>query len=290
MLSPQTFTYAVGVQGRMRRTLIRTVETVTGRPRLQRLYFEYQRNPSRDESFWEAAVRKLELSLRFDRARLEAIPRRGPVVVVANHPFGVLDGIVISYLVSRVRPDFKVLTNSVLYRAEEIRPHLLPIDFSETRAALKVNLATRAAARDWVDRGGVLVAFPGGTVSTAPTWFGRAEDPAWKPFTAELILRSRATVVPIYFEGQNSRLFQMASQLSQTLRLSLLFKEVVRRIGSEMVIRVGRPVPYAAMVGSGDKAALVEDLRQRTYALGQVPSASLPGLKLRLMRMFGGRC
>ena len=274
MLTHSDFSYASAEQSPAQRALIRAVESFTGRPRLQRLYFEHRRNPRPDESFWSAAVRKLELRLRHDEAALRAIPASGPLVVVANHPFGVLDGIVIGYLVSQVRRDFRILTNSVLYRAEEIRPYLLPIDFSETRAALKTNLTTRAEARRLVAGGGAVVAFPGGTVSTAPSLLGRAVDPVWKPFTAELIIRSRATVVPVFFEGQNSRLFQIASQFSQTLRLSLIFKEVVRRIGSEVGVRIGPPLGFSELERLGDKTAMIDHLRSLTYRLGGIAQAT----------------
>ena len=187
-----------------------------------------QRFPRANESFWQAAVRSLALDVRYDAASLAAIPRTGPVVVVANHPYGVLDGIVIAWLISKVRSDFVVLTNAVLMRAPEVQGFILPIDFSETEEAMRTNLASRAAARAQLDRGGVVVVFPAGGVSTAPDKLGRkpAIDARWQPFVSQLIQRSKAAVVPVWFGGQNSRLFQIASHLSLTLRLSLIFHEV----------------------------------------------------------------
>ena len=137
-------------------------------------------------------------------------------MVVANHPYGVLDGIVISWLVSKVRSDFVVLTNAVLMRAPEVQGFILPIDFSETEEARKTNLASRAAARAQLEKGGVVVVFPAGAVSTAPDKLGRkpAVDGRWQPFVSQLIQRSKAAVVPVWFGGQNSRLFQIASHVS----------------------------------------------------------------------------
>ena len=192
------------------------------------------------ESFWDAAIRKLELKIVFNETELAKWPKTGPLVVVSNHPYGVLDGVVISHLVSKVRNDFRVLTNSVLYRAEEIREYLLPIDFAETEEALKTNLKSRAEAKAHLLKGGCLVIFPAGGVSTTPTvWHKRAIDTEWKTFTARLITQAKAPVAPVFFAGQNSRLFQVASHLSMTLRLSLIFKEVHDRIGSEVHVRVG---------------------------------------------------
>ena len=160
------------------------------------------------------------------------------MVVVANHPYGVLDGIVISWLVSKVRSDFVVLTNAVLMRAPEVQGFILPIDFSETEEAQRTNLASRAAARAQLEKGGVVVVFPAGAVSTAPDKLGRkpAVDGRWQPFVSQLIQRSKAAVVPIWFGGQNSRLFQIASHVSPTLRISLIFHEVRSRIGTSLPV------------------------------------------------------
>ena len=266
MIAERDFSYAADADSKLRRLVIRAIEKATGQPKLHRMYLDYLEN-ARHRDFWDEAVRRLELTVTFDQARLAQIPREGPVVFVANHPFGVLDGIVICHLVRKVRPDFKVLINSVLYRAPEIRDYMLPIDFAETREALATNLQSRALALKHLQAGGSLIVFPGGTVSTAEKPFGRALDPEWKPFTAKLIQHSDATVVPVFFPGQNSRAFQIVSQFSMTLRLSLLFKEVVDKIGSEIAVAIGKPVPAKKLAGFGDRKALIEHLRDATYAL-----------------------
>lgn len=262
------FSYATPEHTILKRLVIQLVERLSGQPRLKRLYMEHRLNPLPDEDFWSASVRKLQLNLVYDRARWNAVPKDGPLVIVANHPFGVLDGIIISYLTSQIRTRFKVLTNSVLFRAPEVQPFLLPIDFAETRAALATNLESRRQALQELSEGGAVVVFPGGTVSTATPPFGRAYDPDWKPFTSKLIVQARANVVPVFFEGQNSRLFQIASNVSQTARESLLFKEIARRIGSDVPIRIGQVLPYATLERYKDRKELIEYLRQVTYELG----------------------
>ena len=265
------FSYATKSDPAVKRGLIRLVEKATGQPRLKRLYVENQRYPRPSESFWQAAVRSLALDVRYDAAALANVPRTGPVVFVANHPYGVLDGIVISWLVEKVRPDFQVLTNAVLMRAHEVRSFVLPVDFSETPEALRTNLASRAAARARLDAGGAVVVFPAGGVSTAPDRLGRkpAIDARWQPFVGQLIQRSQATVVPIWFGGQNSRLFQIASHVSQTLRLSLIFHEVKARIGAELPVAIGAPIAFEAIAAIKDRQALADDLRARAYALAE---------------------
>lgn len=267
--SVDTFSYASPDDPRFKRMIIRLIERVTGQPYLKWLYDEHRAHPVPGESFWDAAIRKLELKIVFNADELARWPKTGPLVVVSNHPYGVLDGVVICHLVSRVRQDFRVLTNSVLYRAEEIREYLLPIDFSETDEALKTNIKSRAEAKAHLTKGGCLVIFPAGGVSTTPTvWHKRAIDTDWKTFTARLITQARAPVAPVFFAGQNSRLFQLASHVSMTLRLSLLFKEVHDRIGSEVHVRIGAPLPYDQLPPMDDRHAFMGALRSMTYALG----------------------
>ena len=265
----ETFSYAAPDDPRIRRLVIRAIERMTGQPYLRWLYEDFRAHPVVGESFWDSAIRRLELKLVYDESRLGDWPKQGPLVVVCNHPFGVLDGVVICHIVSKVRKDFLVLTNSVLYRAEEIRPFLLPIDFAETDEALKTNLDSRAKAKAHLMAGGCLVIFPAGGVSTTPTvWHKRAIDSDWKTFTARMIAQAHAPVVPVYFAGQNSRLFQFASHVSMTLRLSLLFKEVHDKIGSEIHVRIGDVIPYDRLATIKDRQAFMDHLKTMTYALG----------------------
>lgn len=272
------FSYSQAAETRMKRLLVHAVERVTGQPRLKRLYFENQKTPDPNESFWEAAIRLLRLRLHHPIDGRATIPAEGPLVFVANHPFGVVDGIVISHLVSQARADFKILTNSVLNRAPEVMPYILPVDFADTRQAVETNLETRRQAIALLKRGGALAVFPGGAVSTAyGKPFGKAVDPTWKPFTARVIQMSRATVIPMYFDGQNSRLFQIASNVSQTLRYALLFKEVRNKMGRTINVRIGEAIPYDDLAHMTDRQVMIAHLRELTYRLGQRPVAPPPG-------------
>ncbi|MGB0694285.1 MAG: lysophospholipid acyltransferase family protein [Rhodospirillaceae bacterium] len=272
-----TFSYAAESQNAAQRLLIRMIERSTGQPKLKRLYMHNRAHPEPGESFWDAALRLLRLRVKITTGSMDIIPAEGPAVIVANHPYGVLDGITLSWLVSQRRQDFQVLTNAVLRRAEEIRPWLLPIDFAPTREAQAINLDTRRAADRLLGDGGVLVVFPGGAVSyTAKPFTRQAADPVWKPFTAKLIEKHKPPIIPIYFHGQNSRLFQLASHVSMTLRLSLLFREVARRMDGEIALGIGQPIPVEELQACGGRQAMMDELRRRTYAVGLSPEKIPP--------------
>jgi putative hemolysin len=268
MQSVDHFSYADRHHHLVQRLAIRGIERMTGQPRLKRLYDEHRTSPALGEDFWHGAIRRLDLRVRYDEAALARVPVEGPLVVVANHPYGVLDGLVMGWLLAKRRQRFKILVHSVLYRVEAIREHLLPIDFKETEEALRTNLASRLEARAILKEGGCVAIFPGGTVSTSEKPFLSAVDPRWKPFTGQLVQSARATIVPVFFEGQNSRLFQLASQISTTLRLSLLFKEVAARMGTELGVRIGQPIAFEDLPTFPDRQAFADWLREQTYRLG----------------------
>jgi putative hemolysin len=263
------FSYADPSDPLWKRAAIGAVEVATGREKLKKLYLRKQREGWDGAGFFETAIRALSLDLRYDRDRLSAMPRLGPLVVVANHPFGVLDGIVMCALMERVRPDFRVLTNAVLLRAPEMREKMLPIDFTETPAAKRLSATSRGKAIEHIRGGGCVVIFPAGAVSTSPDAFGRAAaiDGPWTPYLARLVRAGEGPVVPIYFPGQNSRLFQVVSHISMTLRLSLFFHEVRRRIGSPFPVEIGEAIPYADLRPIGDKVRLLQTIRSRVVAL-----------------------
>jgi putative hemolysin len=267
------FSYADDNMPVLERHMVRAIEALTGQPRLARLYRDYQEQDVGLEDFWTAAIRRLALDVCCDESKLNEFPRAGPVVVVANHPYGVLDGIVLGWLASRIRSDFRILTNAVLYRAPEVRPWLLPIDFSATPEALRTNLASRKAAHKHLAEGGAVLVFPAGGVSTSPDRLGRrgAQDAPWQPFVGQLLQRHRAPVMPVYFHGQNSRMFQIASHLSLTLRLSLIFKEVCDRMGTTVEVAIGSLIPFEALEPLQDRLAMATELRRITYDLGKSP-------------------
>lgn len=250
-----------------RQIMIRAIERLTGQPRLQRMYDDYRRLRREDDDFWQSAIEWLRLTIRYDDGRLGAIPAEGPLIVVANHPYGVLDGIAVGYITSQVRRDFKLLAHATLGRAEPLRPYLIPIEFEGASSAVRTNVVAKRAALRHLAEGGAIVIFPAGRVSTAPRVFGRAVDAPWKLFAGKLIAASEATVVPMFFEGQNGLLFHLVSLFSEALREALLMREVARRVGADVTAHIGSPIPFAELLPWSDRQSLIDHLRELVYGL-----------------------
>lgn len=255
----------------MTRAFIRSVEKFTGQAKLRKLYEDRLDQSPQPGMFFEDAIRLLELNIDVKGGVLDDIePPEGPVIFIANHPYGVLDGIIFTWLTQQIRPDTKVMANSVLCRAPEARDHLLPVDFGGTREAMRTNLDTRKAALQLLKDDGALGLFPGGGVAASQKPFsGPAVDPHWSSFLAKLVRKSQATVIPVYFAGQNSRLFQIASHTSYPLRLALYFRETSRLMGKTIQVAVGRPVNGDELCELPDNEAITTKLRQVTFELAQ---------------------
>jgi putative hemolysin len=261
--------YANDTDPLLKRLVIHTVENLSGRNKYVEVY-----------KIWRAEVvgksdrvfsRMLELididlSVKGNWPPKDLPP--GPIVMVANHPYGIADGIAVLALAEQLGRPFKILINDQLLKVPEMRPYSLPISFEETREGLAINLATRNEALRLLKDGVTIVIFPGGGVATAPKGFGQAEDLPWKMFPAKLIQAAKASVLPVYFEGQNGRLFHLASRFSLTLRLSLLIREFCRLSGKTIFSSIGTIVPWEDIAPITDRKAILQYLYDTVFAMG----------------------
>jgi putative hemolysin len=273
--SGPVFTYAAPHHSWLRRTLIRTVERASGRARFERIYRNWQQGP-RDlaEPVFTSAIKALGVQTDVSAIDMARIPATGPLLVVANHPFGIVDGLLIGHLISTRRSDVKLICHSLLCQPHEARDVLLPIDFGTSAEARRTSAETRRRATEWLDQGHALIIFPAGGVSTAPTpTKSKATDPEWHPFIARLARRAGVKTLAMFVHGQNSRLFQMVSHFSYPLRVALIFHETKRVLRRPVKVAIADPVE---MGKAADKGDLVASLRERTYGLGPAggPSAS----------------
>ncbi len=235
------------------------------------MYDEIHREQVVGPQLWRAALDKLQITVDYDATALDDVPRRGPIVFVANHPFGIVDGLILCFLISRVREDFFLLVNAAVLPQPLIEQHFLPIDFKPTKAATKTNLSTKHLTTQRLLQGHALGIFPAGMVATAPTPWGTAHEMPWHTFVSRRIHEARCTVVPLYFHGQNSRRFQLASRLHPNIRLGLLMHEVVNKIGSRLRVEIGTPIPYSALQGCRQARDLIDHLRHSTLSMADGP-------------------
>lgn len=253
----------------LKRGVIRFLERMSGRDYFAPLYAEW-----RSKRLLEPGpiIRPMLSLIGVDleivaRQWPPAIAPGAPLVMVANHPYGILDGIAALALAEDLGRPFKVLINLELLKVPEIEPYSLPVDFRETPEALEQNLATRNEAIRLLREGTTIIVFPAGGVATAKHPFGRAVELPWKNFTARMVQAAKASVLPVYFEGQCGPLFHLASRVSMTLRLSMLIREFRRRVGSRLIARVGDVVPFEALTYGKDRRRLMGELYERVHAL-----------------------
>ena len=204
--------YAAPEDGRLKQAVIRTVERLSGQERAQRIYHGVKRGLGPESNVWAEAVRGLNVRVDYDAGQLAAVPRTGPLVVVANHPFGVVDGLVLCHLVSLVRPEFKVVAMSTLCRVPEVRDYVLPINFAATAEAVATSARSRREARALLKGGGCLIIFPGGAVSTTRGPFGPAVDADGHPFTGRLVMASSGVgAAPFSSRGRTAACFSSSA-------------------------------------------------------------------------------
>lgn len=259
------FSFANGEMGPVASGFIRAMEKVTGQPKIKKLYFDYVDDERPSELFWTDALERLNISYNLHNEAKAQIPRTGRLLIVANHPFGVIDGLVLCSMLSKIRDDYRIITHQVLRQAPAVMDKILPIDFAETPAALATNLNTRTEAQKFLKSGGAVIVFPAGGISLAPNFIGPAFDVEWKTFAAKLAQQQDTTVIPFFFHGRNSVLYQMARRMSVTLGYSLMFREICKQMNSEVHVTMRAPIQSDALSALTTRQEIIEFLRNRTY-------------------------
>jgi putative hemolysin len=220
------------------------------------------------QPFWPKAMKTMGIDIRTPAEQVARIPPTGPLVVVANHPHGLVDGMVMAELIGRVRTDYKILTRSLLTGIPEIAEFLIPVPFPHEDNARELGLEMRAECMAHLKAGGVIVLFPAGKVAHSETFFGPAIEAEWNPFTAKMVARSGATVLPIFFPGRNTRMYQIANRLSATLRQGLLLHEIKCALNRPQSPVIGHPItPDDLNRRAANATELLAWLREHTLGL-----------------------
>jgi hypothetical protein len=199
----RSLTYANSFPNPWVRGTIKTIEWMTGKLSVLRRVRQFER--------WVRSRDRISGTRRWghgDRPetpqhQLDRIPVDGPVVLVANHPHGLVDGMILANLIGRRRPDYRILTRALLTGLDEsAASFMIPVPFPHEPDAQSKMLEMRAAAMSHLDNNGLIALFPSGAVAASDTMFGPAIEGEWNVFTAKMIRKSGATVVPFYFTGR----------------------------------------------------------------------------------------
>lgn len=260
--------YARATDPVLKRWFIQAIENASGRERLAALY-SYWRDEifGKDDRVFNAMLALIDVDfVPKGQWPPKDLPDT-PLVMIANHPYGIGDGIAFLALAEQLGRPFRIVINNDLMKVPEIQPYSLPISFEETKEAVALNLQTRKEAVRLLKEGVTIIIFPSGGVATAPKGIGRAVDLPWKMFTSRLVQSAKASVIPVYFSGQNGRFFHIASQFSMTLRTSLLVREFSKRCGKPISAVIGETMIWSSLEKLDDRKALLTHLYDAVFSL-----------------------
>jgi putative hemolysin len=250
---------------------IRAIEWMTAKLKLLSMIRSFERSGAPvGVAFWSKAIRHMGIRIDTPDEEIALIPKTGPVVMVANHPHGLVDGMIMAEMVSRVRPDFRILTRSLLSGIPEIEEFMIPVPFPHEENARELGLEMRDKTMAHLRNNGLVILFPAGKVAMSETWFGPAVEAEWNVFTHKIIRASGATIVPIRFTGQNSRAFQIANKLGDTPRQGLLLYEIKRALFKPQRPFIGAPIPASELdKWPSNPRGFLAWLREHTLSLGK---------------------
>jgi putative hemolysin len=215
----------------------------------------------------EALLSEMKIDLEIQPSDFERIPAKGPLVAIANHPFGVLDGAALAVLLSRIRSDVRLLANSLLAGIPELHKYCIFVDPFQTQSSTDKNLRPLKQAIDWLRQGGALAVFPAGEVSQINVRQAQVTDPEWSTIPARLLRKTGAAALPVYFCGRNSMTFQLLGLIHPRLRTLFLLQEFLQQSEKKVSVRIGNSIPSEFITSLENDTEATEYLRLRTYLL-----------------------
>jgi putative hemolysin len=235
--------------------------------RIRELYQRAQQPVNR--SLLENVLTEMRVEYTVADADQARIPTSGPVVVTSNHPFGILDGVIVGAFLSRVREDVKIMTNFVLAGIPELREHCIFVDPFGGKSAASRNRRALADAVRWLRSGGMLAVFPAGEVSHFQLHKMNVIDPEWSATPARLACMTEAETLPLYIDGRNSVPFQAMGLLHPKLRTAWLLNEFLQQTDRSVALRIGNTISAEALRSAGHEEEATQYVRWRTYLLAE---------------------
>lgn len=250
----------------LNKTIVKIAQSLLGINKINSLYSEA--SDKEGVEFAQSILDQLGVVAETDTGRLDFIPKKGPFVLVSNHPHGALDGLLLMVLVARIRPDVKFLGNFLLTKIDTLNDFFLPVDPFDAKNGRNISGVRRAV--EHLKSGSPLVIFPAGEVSTYQKGFGKIEDKPWSKSVIKLILQSGAPVVPAYIEGHNSLIFHLLGKIHPMLRTVRLPLELTNKKGRSVSVAFGSAVPAKRLKDIGDVKTVLDFLRANVYCLRSV--------------------
>ncbi len=234
------------------------------------------------KTFCRFCLTQLGIDYAVTEEEMAAIPQNGPLVMMANHPFGGMEGIILAEILLQARPDVRILGNYLLTHVPALAPLIVPVDPINPRKSASANARALKSAMDWVAGGGALLTFPSGEVSHLNLRTGKVADPPWSPHIAKLVMRAKAKVAPVHIRGRNSLLFNAMGLIHPRLRTLLLPRELTNKSGVTVQLTMGRPIHWRKLTDFTTPAEAMDFLRFNTELLKhrKSQSAKWTGLNL----------
>ena len=194
----------------------------------------------KSSNFWKKTLDILNID--YYAENITNIPKKGSAIIVANHPFGLLDGLIICSIICDIRKDYKILINEEVSQIDQIREYLLPIKFSRLTSDIKKNIITKKKAIEHLNSNGILITFPSGEVATSSLIFNEANEREWKPLIGSIINKTNADIIPVRFFGKNSLFFHTIGFINNNLRRVLFIRELFNKKNKKFNLSIGKKI------------------------------------------------
>ena len=216
------------------------LEKISKIDEIKSLYKINYKELKQSNNFWKKTLDILKINYIVEN--VDNIPKAGPSIIVANHPFGLLDGLIICSIICDIRKDYKILINDEVSQIDQIREYLLPIKFSTLTEDIKKNIISKKKAIEHVNSNGILITFPSGEVATSSLIFNEANERRWKPLIGSIINKTNAAIIPVRFFGKNSLFFQTIGFVNNNLRRILFIRELLNKKNQTFKLSIGKKI------------------------------------------------
>ncbi len=240
------------------------IESIFKFEKIRKIYKDNYNDPDFNINFWAKALKILNINYEVDGK--VNIPSSGPCLIICNHPFGIVDGLIISALVAEVREDYKILINEELAEVNHIKKYLFPLSFKKTKGAKISNINSKNKAIKHLKNNGLLITFPSGEVATSKFIFDKAKEREWKPLVASIYKKSPCEITPVFFSGQNSLFFQFVGFINNNLRRILFVQELLNKKNKTINLTIGKSFKIMEFINDNN-FYLAERMRKKVLSL-----------------------